>query len=439
MKTVIITILFSFIAIYLARTLNALQFMPARLQAFISLTFFSILVISQPQLSLYLVIGSVTFYDPRYWWSAVRLYLHQEIILLSLVLFIGMDIHQKKKFLFHPLDLLLGIFLFTFIISSAVSADLALSVKWITYFLIFLSGYFLLRLAVSNEEQLRKVIWFLIFCGMASGIISFFRSSEGSRVGSLVLVNPNSFGNYLALILPLPLAFLFHGHLSRSKRTMLFVAVVPLIVSLIFTLSRSSWAGCGVGLFALGFLRPKFKYFLLLAVGLGIILLIPAVQERLIEDKADSGIIYRQSKTRIAFEMFKEQPILGYGPGGFQALAPNQEEWAAYAHSALESMYMRILAEGGLLQALVFLCLVIYFNRLGWQTIKALPPGFLQTAVLGSVAAFWAGLGIGIGEDILLSPMTNWLLGFYLAVIIKSRELVGMDAHQGQSIPPEMS
>ena len=266
----------------------------------------------------------------------------------------------------------------------------------------------------------------MIFCGAASGVISIFHHSEGVRVTSLVLANPNSLGNYLALILPLGLAFLIHGKLSHLRKFLLMLSLAALAVSLIFTLSRSSWLGCAVGLLVLGFIKPRLKYFALVIPVLVIVLLIPTVQRRLIEDKSDPGVTYRQTKTRMAFQMFKERPILGHGPGGFQALAPSMEEWAIHAHSTVESMYMRMLAEGGILQSLVFLSLIAYVTYLGISSIKVLPPGFLQTAVVGSLAAFWAGLGIGVGEDLLLFPMNNWLFGLYLGVIVKAREIAAL-------------
>jgi len=201
------------------------------------------------------------------------------------------------------------------------------------------------------------------------------------------------------------------------------VSLAALAAALILTLSRSSWLGCAVGLLALGLIKPRLKYFSLVVPVLPIILLIPPVQRRLLEDKADPGITYRQTKTRMAFEMFKDQPILGHGPGGFQIMAPDREEWAIRAHSAVESMYMRMLAEGGIVQSLVFISLIIYATYLGITAIRVLPPGFLHTAVVGSLAAFWAGLGIGVGEDLLLFPMNNWLFGLYLGIIIKAPEL----------------
>ncbi|MDP8237056.1 MAG: O-antigen ligase family protein [Candidatus Erginobacter occultus] len=426
MKIALITIIFTLLAVYISRTLDFLQFKPARLQAFVSIAFVSILLLSQPRLAFYLAIASVSFYDPRYWWGFLRLWLHQWIILFSIILFIGIRIQRREKFVFYPLDLWLGGLILTFLISTLNSPDPGTSVRWTIYFLILIGGYYLARLTIDSSQQLIRVTWFLLLCGAVSGGISIFRPTVGSRVGSLVLSNPNALGNYLALILPLPLAFLFYGRLSPVRKAISFLAITPIAVSLILTLSRSSWVGSGVGLLALGCFRPRLKYFIAVLAGLSIVFFIPAVQSRIFEDRDDPGISYRRTKITIAYEMFKEAPILGHGPGSFQALAPEQDEWGVVAHSAIENLYLRMLAEGGLLQSAVFFGLIVYFSVLGWSTLQTLPPGPLQAVVLGSLAAFWASLGIGIGEDILLFPMNNWLIGFYLAVVIKAREFTEM-------------
>lgn len=422
MKSALITLVFTFFALYVARTLQLLQFMPSRFRAFVSIALVSIVLISQPGLALYLVIASVSFFSPRYWWGFLRLWLHQWIILYSIIIYIGISFHQRRRFVFHPLDTWLGAFLLTFVIGSLVSENLAMSARWTSYFLILVGGYLLTRLAVGDARQLLRITWFLILCGTGTAIVSLFRPTVGERVGSLVLTNPNSLGNYLAMILPLPLALLFHGGLALPRKAVLILAVVFIAASLILTLSRSSWVGCGVGLLALGLLRPRFQYFALAAAGLVIVFLIPPVQRRILEDRDDPGVSYRRTKVEIAYRMFKEAPILGHGPGAFQALSPELDEWAATAHSAIENLYMRILAEGGVLQAAVFLGLIVYSSVLGWSAIKSLPPGPLQAVILGSLSSFWAALGIGIGEDIFLFPKSNWLIGFFLAVLVKAGE-----------------
>ncbi len=437
MKAVLITLIFTFLAVYVAKTLQVLQFMPARFRAFVSIALVSIILLSQPALALYLVIASVSFFSPRYWWGFLRLWLHQWIILYSIIIYVGISFYQRKKFAFHPLDRWIGAFLLTFVVGSLYSADLGMSIRWTSYFLILVGGYLLTRLAVEDARQLVRITWFLILCGAGTAVISFFRPTVGPRVGSLVLTNPNSLGNYLAMLLPLPLSLLFHGRQSPGRNIILCLAIALLTASIILTLSRSSWIGCGVGLLALGLLRPRFRYFALVLAALTIVFLIPPVQNRILEDRDDPGVSYRKTKADIAYRMFKEAPILGHGPGAFQALSPELDEWAAAAHSAIENLYMRLLAEGGILQAAVFLGLIVYSSILGWSTVKALPAGPLQAVVLGSLAAFWAALGIGIGEDILLFPKSNWLIGFFLAVLTKATEYQGPGEEWGSPASAE--
>lgn len=423
MKTVLITLIFTLLAVYSARMLSILQSHSFNLRAFASIVFTSVFLITQPQLAIYLVIASISFYDPRYSWPFIRLWLHQWIIIFSLIVLVGLRIRRREKFSFNRLDLILGIFLSTFVISYVNSPDLAMSVKWTTYFLIFLGGYYLVRLTVSSPRQLVWITSFLILCGAANGLISFFRPVVGGRVGALVLAKPNALGNYLALTLPLPLACLFYGSLSRILKIILSIAVLVITASIILTLSRSSWVGLSLGILTLGIIKPRIKYFAVIIPVLFLILLIPMVSQRLLEDKDDAGVFYRQAKNRVAFQMFKEHPILGQGPGAFQTLAPESEEWAVYAHSGIESLYMRILSEGGGLQAIVFISLVIYVSYLGGSTLRALPFGFLKALIIGSLAGFWAALGIGVGEDPIIFPMVNWLVGFYLGFIVQVREL----------------
>ena len=427
MRTAFITLVFSFIAIYFAQTIVGLQLKPRSLQAFISIAIFSIALISFPRLSLYFVIVSLTFFDPRYWWSFIRLYLHQWIILASILILAGQRLYQRQKFHILKLDLALGFFLLTFFISYINSIDISLSLKWTTYFFVFLGGYFLLRLSINSEQELGRVIAFLIFCGAITAAIALYRAGAGIRAADLVLRNPNATGNYLTLILPMAIALFFHGNFTIPRKTLLLIAIMMIASSIILTLSRSSWVGCMAGVLALGLIKPKIKYFAVVIPVLIIILFLPPVRQRLVEDRTDPGVTYRQTKIKVAYQMFRERPLLGHGPGGFQAMAPTSEEWAVFAHSAIENMYMRILAEGGLIQAIVFFGLLIYINYLGVSTIKGNTPDNLQAVVVGSLASFWAALGIGVGEDPLLFPMSNWLVGLYLGIIVKCREISGLE------------
>jgi O-antigen ligase len=427
MRVFLVTLIFSGLAIFAARMVVSLQLEPARLSAFAAIVITMVLLFVFPGISLYLVMLSLTFYDPRFWLPFASLWLHQWIILVSTVLLAGLYFYRKKPFAFYPLDALIAALLLSFVISLTNSSDLVLSVKWITYFLVLVGGYYLLRLAIGTGADLRRIMEFLVLTASFTALISFSHPFIGHRVSSLVLDNPNALGNYLAMIFPLPLAGIFYSSPSPRRKTLLSLLALIILASIILTSSRSSWVGAFIGLLVLGVIRPRFK---LIAVSLLILVVLwhlPPVQERLVADKNDAGVFYRKAKVRMAYRMFKERPILGCGAGGFQARAPHMEYWGIKAHSGIENLYMQILAEGGLLQALVFLGLVIYVTWLALSTLARLPrPGFYYAVVLGALASFWAALGIGVGENPLLYPKTNWIVGLFLGVIIKVRELKGI-------------
>ena len=426
MKTILVLLFFSGLAVYVSSSLVRIQLSPTRTTAFMAIAVATLLMFLRLQLPLYLIIASVSFFDPRYWMTFLRLWLHQWIIMAGLIILIIHYLHKRQRFFFRDLDFWLLGFLLTFLISLTNSPDLLLGIKWIIYLLVFLAAYYLLRLCVTGERELKMLIIWLIICGVASSLISYTRAVGGNRVGSLVLTNPNALGNYLSMILPMAIALGFFSTFSGWKKNLLVLGAGAIIISIILTYSRSSWLGTLLGLLVLFVFRPRIKYLLFLVILIAVLSSISTVRHRIFEDSADAGIVYRQSKIELAYSMFKEKPILGYGPGGFQAIAPTMEDWGIHAHSAIENLYMQMLAEGGLLQVSVFLGLIIFVTRMGLKTIKVLPDGFLRAAMLGSLASFWAVLGIGIGENSLFFPLTNWLVGFHLAVMIKVREFAGL-------------
>ena len=336
---------------------------------------------------------------------------------------IAQRIVRRQRFIVHPLDKVLAAFILTFVVSTLNTPDPSFSVKWILYIMILIGAYLLVRLAITNERQMTGVVYFLILGGAANSFISFFTPTVGSRVGSLVLSNPNALGNFLALILPLAAALALRDGIPLRTRTLWAVASLLMGASIILTLSRSSWVGMVVGLTAVAAEKSRAKYFALIFLLLGSVLFFQPVRKRLFEDRNDPGVVYRQIKIRMAWGMFRANPFIGQGPGAFQALAPRAEEWMVAEHSALENLYLQILAEGGLLQAAVFVGVIVVFTRTALAFLRTAGTGFLQTAVLGSLAACWAALGIGVGENPLFFPKINWLVGMHLGIIITAGEI----------------
>jgi O-antigen ligase len=424
MRVIIIVAIFSICGIFIANSLVSLQNQAFNLWAFVAMIVSAGLLLLFPRIAFGLIIAIVLFYDPRFSFPGISLWLHQWIILVAVLILIVRSIYQHRSFLFQPMDGILGILLLTFLISFVNSPDIFLGVKWTLYFLMLIFSYLLTRLGVTSWKQLKNIVLLLILGGVINGLISFFLQDASGRVGAIVLYKANSLGNFLALIFPMAVAAIFFGTFKYWKKVWFGLAILVITISLIMTYSRSSWLGVIVGLLALGFFKPRPVYFLILLICLGGVLLIPEVQQRAIGDREDSGIVYRQEKIEMAYRMFHEYPFFGQGPGSFKALAASSDVWGIREHSSLENLYLRMLAEGGLFQAVIFIILYIYITRLGLTTARAMEPGFRQAVVLGSLAGCWAVLGCGLGEDPFINPMLNWIMGLYLGIMVMIRQSV---------------
>ena len=115
--------------------------------------------------------------------------------------------------------------------------------------------------------------------------------------------------------------------------------------------------------------------------------------------------------------MFRDAPWLGQGLGSFEHFATLSEEGALYRHTTLESQYLLMLSEGGILLLLAFAYMIYRYVRGGLvaayrRTIEPLR----RSLVIASGASLVSALAVGLGEGVMFFPKVNWLLGLILAV-----------------------
>jgi len=191
-----------------------------------------------------------------------------------------------------------------------------------------------------------------------------------------------------------------------------------MFISLGLTFSRSAWVGVFVSILALCILRPKASVFLLVSAVISAVFLLSPIQKRVFKDIDDPGAQYRIIKAKIAYAKFKKHPILGNGLGSFHYEAQFSEIWAYRAHSTLENNYLRMLAEGGIIEFFAFLYLIVTMGKKAIVLLRRVRDPFLQSVLLGSLMSIIATLAAGMFEDTLFFPKNNWLIGMFMGIII---------------------
>jgi hypothetical protein len=394
------------------------------------LSFF--VIFTKPILGVYVATAISATFSPPIHVGFANLYFHQWIILIAFLasissgLILG-NLHAKLK---SDVNVPIMVFIGSLLLSMGHAPNMIIGIKSFLYIGVLIASYYLVVLSVNREQQVRIFVGLLIAVTSFICLISLSFHTSG-RLGSVGVAgafglgNPNSYGNFLALVIPLCISLLFYGGISGKRRFILVVSFTLLLVSLCFTFSRSAWIGVFAGILSLSVLRPRKLLFLLLCAIIGAVFLVSPIHKRTFEDISDPGAEYRLVKAKIAYARFKENPIMGNGLGSFHYEAQFSNVWAYRAHSTLENNYLLMLAEGGIIEFLAFVYLMVIFGKKVITLLKRVREPFLYAALLGCVASIISTLAAGMFEDTLFFPKNNWLIGMFMGIAVVIERIHG--------------
>lgn len=262
----------------------------------------------------------------------------------------------------------------------------ASSLRIVMIYFAFVSVAFVLANTFRTQEMIRKAVYALLAGGIVSAAVGVYQKIVGVEQ-SLIWVdtsmfsdidtrvfgtfdNPNVFGEYLVMLMPVAFALFL---IERGRRRV-FPGVTFLIMgaSLIFTYSRGAWlaAMISLALFAVFY----HKYFFMLGVcGIAAIPFLPAVLPSAVVNRflsignmADTSTSYRFSIWQAAVRMMKDLWATGSGIGSDAFLMVYPQYALAGAQYALHShnLYFQMIIEVGALGALCFaLCLIFNYKN----------------------------------------------------------------------------
>lgn len=214
-------------------------------------------------------------------------------------------------------------------------------------------------------------------------VIPFFAHNIGTGVDPRAVgaaTDPNNFSLMLIFCMPLLAHWFSKARSSLEKGLVVLIAVMN-IIGLIITYSRG-----GLIIFSITMAlliieyrkRFKLKYlgFLMATVSITVLLVITLVpssywerQKTVTETKRDTAMARRISYYYVAWDAFKEAPIIGSGPGSFidffagtdyaRHFSPDYTSLRRYAHNT----YLEHLVGTGILGLLTFLIII-------WRSLR---------------------------------------------------------------------
>lgn len=279
--------------------------------------------------------------------------------------------------------------------------------------------------------------WFFGAKALATWVDPESSLAKTTRVYSY-LGNPNLLAGYLlpAVILSLVAIVAWPGWIRKSLALTMFVVNATV---LILTFSRGGWIALLVGLLTIAVLLfywwsieiPKFwrtwSLPILLGTVVGLLIIglifVEPFRVRIVSifaDRKDSSNNFRKNVWESVFQMIRDRPIIGIGPGhgAFNKVYPLYQHPKFTALSAY-SVFLETIVETGFLG---FTCFM-------WLIVVALNTGYLQLArlretknmeglwLMGAIAAIIGLLTQGLFDTVFYRPEVNTLWWLMMALI----------------------
>ena len=357
--------------------------------------------------------------------NAFGLFVPTEPLLFGLMLWLS-ALQIKKAFLppylwKSPLIWAVLIYIAWMFVSAITSSHPIVSLKfilarlWFIVPMLFFGSYFF-------QKRKNRLIFIWLFI-VASVIVilytlihhSFygFGEKEGHWVMSPFFKDHTIYGAIVALILPLAVGLYVYKKHDPLLQLTLISLITIILIGLVLSYTRAAWLSvlASVGIAFLLYYKISWKPLAAIAVlGIGGVLYkwdniqmelernkyehtTEAFDERLqsaANISTDASNLERINRWSCAMEMFKQRPIVGYGPGTYAfEYAPFQRPENLTIISTnfgdmgnAHSEYLGALAETGSIGLLTFLSLVFFIFYTGIQLYFRIPKSYKEDRII---------------------------------------------------------
>lgn len=283
--------------------------------------------------------------------------------------------------------------------------------------------------------------WFFGAQALATWVDPESSLAKTTRVYSY-LGNPNLLAGYLlpAVVLSLVAVFVWQGWIRKALALTMFVVNTA---SLVLTFSRGGWIGLMVALLAVILLlvywwsveiTPQINNFwrtwllpIVVSALIGLLVLavifVEPVRLRVLSifaDRQDSSNNFRRNVWDAVFEMIRDRPIIGIGPGhnSFNKIYPLYQR-PRYSALSAYSIFLETAVETGFIGLACFIWLIIVILNTAFMQMRR----FLKLRskdglwLIGAIATVLGMLAHGTVDTVWYRPEVNTLWWFMAALV----------------------
>lgn len=321
------------------------------------------------------------------------------IMLLGIVVF---KMITERNWLFefksHPIPIVIGIQLLWLLFAATASDMPIVSWKYFAAYSWLLLGFFFLPTILFRDKRVMFRFFQLISLSfmIALGVIMFLYVSTGRNPFGLrfnpgpFFVDHTVFGAFTAMWVPILVLLSFRGKFTARERLVARTALVVFILGLFFSYSRGAWASCFGGLILMGVytMNKKLRRILIPAcMALFSVLVVmwyigqakaPAKNDSVSRKsltehiasvtnfRTDFSNAERINRWFCAWEMYKDKPLAGFGPGTYAFIYGDYQKASFRTpvstnrgdNGTAHNEFLLVMSEGGTPAGII---LVIFF------------------------------------------------------------------------------
>ena len=317
-----------------------------------------------------------------------------------LLIFIFKLVFEKsfdKRILYHPVSLAIYFNLIWILITSLFGSMPLVSIKFLLSRLWFLASFYFFAAHLFKETR-NIYLYFSLYTSSFLLVIfytlyqhskyGFFDQEAANFVVSPFLPDHTSYAAIIAMLIPFLIGLFSLSRFSKFQKSWIFIALSILTVGLVFSYTRAAWVSLvgALGIYLVMLLRIKFKLVFVTAITVIALFLSFQTQifmlmerndqesddnfsshiESMSNISTDASNLERLNRWSCAYRMFKDKPVLGFGPATYMfQYAPYQlssEKTIISTNSGdvgnAHSEYLGPLAESGVFGLLSFLLII---------------------------------------------------------------------------------
>jgi O-antigen ligase len=413
------------------------------------------------QLFLFIAFCTPLSVNIETWTDGFGLYLPTEPILFGImILFIIHQIHKNRlenDIWKNPIIWAVGAHLIWLLFTSLTSSDIMVSFKFMLSRLWFIVPILFFGVHVFRKEKNINIFLWLYSVGLIL-VVSYtlfqhgregFSEEAGHEAMWPFFKDHTSYGAILAMVYPIIIGLFFSKKQPPLTVAVLILMFVILTIGLYFSYTRAAWLSLAAAVGVLGLIKFKIKFRTLAIIGavLGIIVFLSWDQiqmdlakndaEHTTEDageriqsmtnvSTDASNLERLNRWDCAWQMFKEEPLVGFGPGTYAF------QYGKFQHSSnltiistnegnggnAHSEYLGPLAETGLPGLIIMLCIISAIFYKGIRLYHVLKSKEQRTMLLAMICGLVTYFTHGVLNNYLDTDKASMLVWGFAAAII---------------------